>query len=518
MEAVIDIRNKANTLIESSPKEAFKLYKEIWDSYNLEFSQWDAFNAIKAAKIGQIRDYHYLLSAASKFKDIPSVSGNYGWYIYNIHIKGKNDYTIKSSEQAIASIFDVITQQNQKTPSDYPCPYTLSALKLIKVFSKPNFNAEKVYFYLSKLKPEYLSIEPIKYQSSDGEDIVNASDLETYYLKRSKALYELGNFEECIKNNLDAEDNIEHFTGENIIWLRKTTANCNKALKKYDTSQIQFVELIKNRSARNKWFIYADIADLMYKMGKYEEGWDYSLKASLMEKSPDFLINNIEIQVRLLTKLKRTNEAREHAHLIGSILNENNWSEKSYKKMLDHFGINLPDTEPKSVIHQRLLDFWRKENFRNREVLTGIVKTIHKKGKSGHILCDNGESYFFSRASLNEKNKDLNSIRHLRIKFHEGPSSDKGKTAENIEVIEKKVIPDIQGITIGKTYKGEINGIVDFGLFVKFKGDNDHTMTGLIHIGELPESFKTIYDRGMELEVRAKEIRKGNKISLTLGN
>jgi hypothetical protein len=50
METKRDLEAKAKALIISSPDEAVKLYRDIFEAYPNEFNDWDAFYSMKALR------------------------------------------------------------------------------------------------------------------------------------------------------------------------------------------------------------------------------------------------------------------------------------------------------------------------------------------------------------------------------------------------------------------------------------------------------------------------------------
>jgi small subunit ribosomal protein S1 len=83
----------------------------------------------------------------------------------------------------------------------------------------------------------------------------------------------------------------------------------------------------------------------------------------------------------------------------------------------------------------------------------------------------------------------------------------------------KKIQENIKNYEVGEVVEGEITGLVDFGVFVKFSKDDSEPIEGLIHISEL--DWKIISDPSQIVnigeKVKAKIIEITNqKISLSL--
>lgn len=88
------------------------------------------------------------------------------------------------------------------------------------------------------------------------------------------------------------------------------------------------------------------------------------------------------------------------------------------------------------------------------------------------------------------------------------------------KVILKKQLEKIEKFKIGEKIKGEVSGVVDFGIFIKFPIDNENEMVeGLIHISEISwekvDDIKKLYKIGDKVLAEIISIEDG-KISLSI--
>lgn len=83
---------------------------------------------------------------------------------------------------------------------------------------------------------------------------------------------------------------------------------------------------------------------------------------------------------------------------------------------------------------------------------------------------------------------------------------------------ENKIEEELENFEVGDVVEGEITGIVDFGAFMRFQGENQ-PIEGLIHISELDwqlvEDPSEIVEEGEEVEAEIIEIN-GDRVSLSL--
>ncbi|MEF8846929.1 MAG: S1 RNA-binding domain-containing protein [Candidatus Paceibacterota bacterium] len=83
---------------------------------------------------------------------------------------------------------------------------------------------------------------------------------------------------------------------------------------------------------------------------------------------------------------------------------------------------------------------------------------------------------------------------------------------------ENKIEEELENFEVGDVVEGEITGIVDFGAFMRFEGE-EQPIEGLIHISELDwqlvEDPSEIVEEGEDVEAKIIEIN-GDRVSLSL--
>ena len=78
----------------------------------------------------------------------------FSWILYNKYIKNNED--LDEILENAELICEVKKQQDQSKDSKYPCPYTLSVLKVLENLNKNN-DFEEVIVWAEKINPDYLS-------------------------------------------------------------------------------------------------------------------------------------------------------------------------------------------------------------------------------------------------------------------------------------------------------------------------------------------------------------------------
>ncbi|MDR3292129.1 MAG: hypothetical protein LBT10_08295 [Methanobrevibacter sp.] len=131
------------------------------------------------------------------YNDYPEDSDNwdsilYGWSLYYVYIKNIDNEKVEDVVELITNL----TKQENKSTKDRACVFTLSVLKIIDYSFKSN-NFEQTIYWTDKLNPNFLSNRNFKYTDNTGTKRKHPSDKEKWYVQRSKALYEHGDFGHC---------------------------------------------------------------------------------------------------------------------------------------------------------------------------------------------------------------------------------------------------------------------------------------------------------------------------------
>lgn len=515
MEAKREIEQKAKALINTSPDEAIKLYREIWASYTDQFNDWDAFFTIKALRASNKPDLSWASEIAEKYKN-ERVGNLYGWLLYDKCLKGKNHNELLSNEKLILKLPFFSLQKNLRDDDSFPCPTTISILKLTKEYSKPSFNAQKIEELLNHLNEDKLSIKPTEKENTATEkEDEFASDFEKYVSLKTKALFKLGKFIECKELCKKALETLTKFHYNNETWLKMRIALSEEKLGNHDISEHLLKELLTSKAGNDKWFLYKDISEIYYEQGDFEKAWKHSIDAAFYGNEPHFLIGLYLLQSRILFKLKRPDEGKILAELIAAILKEQKWNDKiEYNKLFDYFNINrqsLP-TINDCIIEAKKL--WTSERYGRQQKFKGTVISIHKNGKIGRIKDQKGNIIGFHKKDLTKKTKSIENLIGASVEFFEMKSYDGKNVAENINILELQ-----QNLTtnnlVGKIFDGIVKNATDFGVFVSMQGAPD----GLLHKNNLPQhlknNFKDIYSKGKKVKVKVEQVtNKGIQLKL----
>jgi hypothetical protein len=255
METKRDIEEKAKGLFVAKPDEALKLYRLLYENYSEEFNEWDAFFTIKTMRVSNNIDLDWAHELVLKFKN-EKVSNLYGWLIFDKCVKGQNKNGILSNDKHIQNLHLLSNQKNLQLDDTYPCPTTISILKLCDANAENLFNAKRINELLNCLDYNLLSKKSTTRETVERGDIEIASDFEKYFALKTKALFKLSEYTDCIQSCKIALDTISDFHYNNDLWFKMRIALSEDKLGNHELSETLLQELLSSRAGNDKWFLY----------------------------------------------------------------------------------------------------------------------------------------------------------------------------------------------------------------------------------------------------------------------
>ena len=298
------------------------------------------------------------------------VLNGYGWCVYD-NIKNKN-FNLDEIKYILSLLF--------QTNSNYSYNIISNILRIgLKNIENPIF--------LDFFDKDKLSTTKQTYQ---GKTL--PSDLEKWYLSKTKQLFNEKKYQECFDLSNEALEKIEKFSNFNDIWLARRIALSLANLGEFDEA-IQKLEKIY--STKKEWFILAEIAELYYKKGDLKKAFELAIIAVNSNTKLEFKLGIIA----LLSKLTDKNLSKKHLLLIKKIKQQNNW------KLSDELQ-NLDDEVDFNILKKELTKFWNNNLPKDLFKEGIIIKILHdnERGVVGFVKGD--KDYYFStkkRLKLNNK-------------------------------------------------------------------------------------------------------------------
>lgn len=229
----------------------------------------------------------------------------YCWCIYYMHIRDSDDED--EFTQYAEMVTDTVRQEDmRKSPV---CVYTRCVFKVLKFYKKAS-DWDYVLYWLDKIDPELLSEK----QGKSG-DMTYPSEKEGYYSLKSKALLEVGEYEECIEVSKNALNTFTDFAINGGTWHKFKIA---KALRQIDEPQEALAYLEEVIKVNDKWYVLKEFAEDYYLLEDYDNALKYCGKAILAYGPVGMKVNVFYLAFKIL-KDSDYDLAMKHAELLLAI-------------------------------------------------------------------------------------------------------------------------------------------------------------------------------------------------------
>lgn len=502
-----ELQDSAKTFIQNEPSKAIELCLEIYEKFPEEFNNYDAVNLLQAARKRHKISITKLPEIARKFKENEIVSGLCGWYIFDIYIKGKSPQQILQYENIIGKYLPLINQKNVSIDNQYPCPFYLIVSNLWDAHSNNLFNANKIFDYCKIVNPDFLSKKSSSYTTDEGRDVEQSSPYETYFQYYTKACDKLNKAEEVLESCSKALSSISEFHYDNDLWFKMRIARAYIKLNNLDLAEKQYLEIINSKAGSSKYFLFKEFSELLFYQKRYEESWEHSLRSSLVLKDVKFCAGLLLHQSRILARLNRINEAKRFAEVIYAGIQEELWNNSTeYQKLVTYFKLEEATGKVKTLF-KKLYSFYKDELYKDSPSSQGEIIFVHNNGKFGKIKCNDESVINFTKNSFNQEHHRIDKFKNAEISFVSDYDYKAEPIAENIKIITLKKEDEI----IGKIFKGKVQNIVDFGIFIDF----DSGKSGLSHSSVLESNFKEMFNMNDLVKIKIiKQTEKGYSLKI----
>lgn len=341
----------------------------------------------------------------------------YSWALYQLYVKNPDDET--ELFEAVNLITELLSQENH-SKKEGVCAYTLSMMKLLDYLYKQN-DYENLLVWADRLNPNFLSAKTSRFTTQDGREVTTASNKEKYYNWLSKSYQEVEDFDECLKISKKALEELTTFTNNSDIWFKWRMARSLREIGEYDEAIDYLKDIYKTKK---DWFILWELAENYFFNGDNDKSLEYAVSAALSRGDSDKKIKLYSLLEDLLED-EYPEIALKHSYLIYSIRLHNEWGiDDDLEEKIAEAGLDVENTEYWKI-EKELKGFWKDLKFKTQQPNYGRINRIFPHGKSGFILRDDGESFFFNSF---EFKGDPNKYReNVKVSFYLEEGYDKKK-------------------------------------------------------------------------------------------
>lgn len=411
-------------------QQALPPYRTLWEQHRNQCNEWDGWGyAFCLRKLGQARAA--LDVCREVYRLHPEFEPNrneYGWCIYDLVIKRSDEQIAENPDEFFTAVGKIleITQPGQFSP------YVRTVLKAVDFLDgRPAYPAEKILEWTSRLKPPDLSSEEGKgTDSKTGRAVTFASDREKWYAFRSKALLELGRYEECIKLCQEALAAFPVHHHDNDIWFKRRIALSKAGLGDKAGAITDLQSLL---ARKRDFYIYHEIAQYQFDLGQVDAALQNAVAGALAPGDLPFKWKLFLMLGRILQARSENNLAARHVELAVKVMVEQNWKvPDELNQAASEMNVVVSGGQSSHEIALELRKFWQGQRVADLRPMTGKITNVLPNGKSAFIRGDDGKDYYFRTNAFKGPRHLLAQGQPVSFFVEPGPDANKADTAVEV--------------------------------------------------------------------------------------
>lgn len=251
-----------------------------------------------------------------------------------------------------------------------------------------------------------------------------ASDFEKWYAYKTKALFKLGEWQECFDLSKEALEKIENFHYSNDVWFSRRVALSKKNLGNTDNTIQELQNILKKK---REWFIQNELAELYFIKGNFESAFNMAINAINNNGELKNKVGLLFLLGKILKKQNNLELSFKHLTLSKLIRQSEEWKlpQKLFDELKTFSSQDIQLTGLKEL-KKELQKFWdsfkvpQAKKFDKPKSLMPqtfegeIVKILHdnERGKDGFIKSGEKE-YYFSSSTNFQLTPELNAGRSV---------------------------------------------------------------------------------------------------------
>lgn len=413
--------------------EICTIYDQFANIEDYEPSEWDFVYFMNSLyKEKRYADCLVIYKACKRlYKNFDMLNQKMGWCVYHVYLKNY-DFKNNSCEDFFAKIDYVLKNVTDEKYSPMWCLVNLATKAILHKEVSVNPDYARANSYLELIDPNNLTRVERKLSDSKGKSRSMASDCETWYSRKTKSLFGMGNWQECIKTCEKGLSSYVKFHNNNDSWFKYRMAISLLKLGKVEESMLVAQEIL-NLGFKH-WSIYQLLYDIAVEKNDIDSAMKYAGCCALADPSHEMRINFYKSYADFLEKQNFMEESMLHLHLVILIKQEKAWKLKDETRW--EISDEIASINKKETL-QRLQIFWKKHRDKDKVYVDGIISKLLPSGKDGFVKDDKEKEYYFNfRAAACNHNK---LIVGTPVKFVLGERLDKKKNVWKMNAIEIKL-------------------------------------------------------------------------------
>ena len=409
------------------------IYDQFEDICDIQPSEWDFIYLMNGLyKFERYNDCLSLYKKCKKlYKESDKLNVKMGWCVYHLFLK-RFDFDNSKSSDFFEKVNYVLKNVSDGQYSPVWCIVNLATKAIVQKKTGNNPDYALANDYLNQVDPQNLSRNEKQGTAENGKKISMASDCETWYGRKSKCLFEMKSWGECIKICEDGLATITNFHNNNDCWFKYRIGYSRLEQGMIEGSLSVAKEILE--SGFRHWSIYQLLYDISVANADAYSAMKYAGYCALADQSHEMRIKFYEEYAFFLSKQGMSDKAMLHLHLIILIKQEKEWKLKEEKQWKIDGKIAKLD---RAGTLKLLRHFWAESRDKDKVYIEGAVSKILPSGKDGFITDTNGKEYYFSFRDAYCNRSKL--VIGVKVMFVTGKRLDRKKNIWKDNAIEVKL-------------------------------------------------------------------------------
>lgn len=323
-----------------------------------------------------------------------------GFFFEEDHIDGEilDDAHAEQSELAGQVVYFIVTFRPKMTGFNYTVISNLFKLLLKSESKKPNPNWDRINGICEILDVENLTTECFKTKmviKGKEKEMEFASDRETWYAYKTKALLKLSRFDECYKLSKTALESFDKFHYSNDVWFARRMALSKVQIGSKEEAESELKALLKRR---NEWFIHKELAELAHTAGRHEDALLHCKKGLAGHGDLEYKVGLLLITARILKEQNQKGLSDKHYHLLKLVRESEGWSiPLSLQNELAGVSTDVASIPDPGALLGELRRYWSEGTVSTNRLKGKVEKILNNndKGVDGFIAATNGAKVYF---------------------------------------------------------------------------------------------------------------------------
>ena len=288
-----------------------------------------------------------------------------------------------------SNLFSVVLKSEKKKPAPN--------WKLVNEFCK-KVDREKLSKVCSVIQVE---------RKGQLKDMELASDFESWYAYKTKALTKMGEWQECFELSKEALERIEKFHYSNDVWFSRRVAMSKKNLGDTEDTIRELQSILRRK---REWFIQKELAELYLEKGNIEQAFKQGIDAMNNFGPLEFKVDLLYFLGKIHQQQNKLELSFKHFSLSKLIREAEEWK-IPHKLSVELQLLSFPEIQITGIngLKRNLQDYWSSfklpvQQYKRLEVTSKpigshegeITRILHdnERGKDGFIKSGGREHYF----------------------------------------------------------------------------------------------------------------------------